>query len=73
MSPISISVGGQLFTTEDINAEEHHFIFRRLGENVTDAVFHHVHIPIFLIKINQVCDKAKEKIRAYANNVFKNQ
>jgi hypothetical protein len=36
----------------------------------TDVIFNHVYIPIPLNKIKQVSDKAMEKIRACANNVY---
>jgi hypothetical protein len=30
--------------------------FKQMGEYATDVKFHHVHIPIFLNKIDQVAD-----------------
>jgi hypothetical protein len=41
-----------------------------MREYATDVKFHHVHIPLFLGKINQVADKAIEKVQTYVKNVF---
>jgi hypothetical protein len=35
-------------------------------EYATDVKFHHMHIPIALNKINQIADKAIEKVKGYA-------
>jgi N-acetyl-beta-hexosaminidase len=55
---------------EHLNPKEHQIFFRRIGEYATEVNFHHVHIPIPLNKINQVADKAIEKVKAYAKNVY---
>ncbi len=70
MSPISMSIDGQFLTPDELNPEEHQIIFRRMGEFGADVNFHYVHIPIPLNKINQVSDKAIEKIKACASNVY---
>jgi hypothetical protein len=41
-----------------------------MGELATDIKFHHVHIPISLDMINFVGEKAIEKLKAYAKNVY---
>jgi hypothetical protein len=61
--PIPISIGGQFLTTEDLNPEEQPIIFRRMGEYTKYVIFHHVHKLILHNKINQVLDKATEKIK----------
>jgi cytolysin (calcineurin-like family phosphatase) len=70
-SPIPISLNGQLLTIEHLNPQEHQIFFRQMGEYAKDVKFHHVHIPIYLDRINQVADKAIEKAKAYAKNVNK--
>jgi hypothetical protein len=40
-----------------------------MGEYATDVIFHHVQIPISLNKINQVADKAIDKIEGYAKKL----
>ncbi len=42
-----------------------------MGDYATDVTFHHVHIPVPLDMINNVADTAMAKIRAYAQNVYK--
>jgi cytolysin (calcineurin-like family phosphatase) len=64
------SVNEQLLTTEDLNPREHQIFFRRMGEYSTDVKYHHVHIPISLDKINQVADRAIQKVKAFAKNVL---
>jgi hypothetical protein len=58
-------------TTEDLNPKEHQIFFSRMGENATDVKFHHVPISFSLHKIKQLADKAIEKFKAYAKNVYK--
>jgi hypothetical protein len=70
-SSVQISVHCQLLTKEDLNPQEHQIFGRRKGEYATDVKFHHMHILIFLDKINQVADKAIEKVKAYAKNVYR--
>ncbi len=70
MSPVPISINVQLLTTEDLNPREHQIFFRRMGEYATVVKFHHVNIPISINNINQVADKAIEKVKAYAKNVY---
>jgi hypothetical protein len=60
----------KLLTTEDLNPQEHQIFFRQMGEYAKDVKIHHVHIPIYLDKINQVAVKAIEKVKAYAKNVY---
>ena len=69
-SPVPVKIDGQLLTTEELDPKEHQIIFRRIGDYATDVVFHHIHIPIPLDKINEVSDKAISKIKAYAENVY---
>jgi hypothetical protein len=69
-SPVPISINGHLMTTGDLNPQEHQIFFRQMGEYVMDMKFHHLHIPIFLHKINKVTDRAIEKVKTYAKNVF---
>jgi hypothetical protein len=57
-SPVPMSINGHLMTTEDLNPKSTRFSSDEWGEYAMDAKFHHVHIPIFLDKINQVADKA---------------
>jgi hypothetical protein len=70
MSQVPILINGQLLTTEDLNPREHQIFFRRMEENATGVKFHHVHIAISLNKIGQLANKAVEKVKAYAKNVY---
>jgi hypothetical protein len=65
-----MSTTGQLLAIEKLNPKEHQIIFRRMGANATDVIFHHVHIPISLNKINEVVNKAIGKNEAFAENVY---
>jgi hypothetical protein len=62
LSPIPMAISGQLLTTKELNTEEHQIIFRRLREYAINVIFHHIHTPVSLSKINQVSDKTIEKI-----------
>jgi predicted N-acyltransferase len=61
LSPIPISIIGQLLTTGELNSKEHQIIFRRIGKYDTIVTFHHVQIPSRMNLLNQEMDKAKEK------------
>jgi hypothetical protein len=70
ISPVPKSINDQLLTTEDLNPKEHQIFFRRMGEYANEEFFC-VHISISLDKINQVADRAIEKVRADVKNVIK--